>query len=70
MGSIYLTKEEVNAGWVRFWNKNEVKFFVKDRYGNFIRDENGHLIAVRKKTQRVIPERLDYDFGREKKADT
>tara|TARA_B100000989_G_scaffold52915_1_gene35377 strand:+ start:1999 stop:2202 length:204 start_codon:yes stop_codon:yes gene_type:complete len=59
----YLTREEALAGWLRFWGKNEVKFFVRDQGGKYVRDENGNLIAVRKNQKRELPDQFKLAYG-------
>jgi len=53
MSDPYPTREEVLAGWYHFWSQNEVRFFMKDEFGNYIRDKDGGLIAVRSQIPRV-----------------
>jgi len=59
---VYLTREEALAGWYRFWSKNEVDFFLKDKHGNNIRDEKGNCIAVRKNIPRVLRDKNQTNF--------
>lgn len=59
---IYLTREEALAGWYRFWSKNEVDFFLKDKYGKNILDEDGNCIAVRKNIPRVLRDKNQINF--------
>ena len=59
----YLTREEALAGWLRFWGKNEVKFFVRDQGGKYVRDEDGNLIAVRKNQKRELPDQFKLAYG-------
>ena len=62
---IYLTREEALAGWYRFWSKNEVDFFLKDKYGKNILDEDGNCIAVRKNIPRVLRDKNQINFKNE-----
>ncbi len=64
----YLTREEALAGWLRFWEKNEVEFFVRDQGGKYVRDEDGNLIAVRKNQKRELPDRFKLAYGRSKET--
>ena len=62
----FLTREEALAGWLRFWEKNEVEFFVRDQGGKYVRDKDGNLIAVRKNQKRELPDRFKLAYGRSK----
>lgn len=62
---VYLTREEALAGWYRFWSKNEVDFFLKDKHGNNIHDEDGNCIAVRKNIPRVLRDKNQTNFKNE-----
>ena len=62
----FLTREEALAGWLRFWEKNEVEFFVRDKSGKYVRDKDGNLIAVRKDQMRELPDRFKLAYGRSK----
>lgn len=68
MNDSFLTREEALAGWLRFWDKEEVKFFIRDQFGNYVRDEEGNLIAVRNGTKREMPDLFKLKYGRSKKT--
>jgi len=56
-----LTREEAQAGWDRFWARNQVKEFLRSSNGRYARDRRGNLVAIRTKDKRVLPStKFDY----------